>query len=140
MTLKDIEYQILDHFVEHLENNGLTHNLYSLSINQLFIDQLNSRYNTANSLDDAYKASDKCLANEWIEIQSKTLDRKRYNNLGITKKGIGVIRSKRKADEQKASRSFLKKTSDYIEDHKGLFILLSFIATLIALFLRFGAK
>lgn len=138
--MKDIEYQILEHFVEHLEANGLTNRLYSVSISQAFVDKLNSRYGTCHSLEELLKANDKCLANEWIELQSKTLDRQRHSNLGITQKGIGVVRSKRLSIEQKASRSLLKKTSDYIEDHKGLFILFSFIVTLVALFLRFGDK
>jgi len=56
--------------------------------------------------------------------------------LNITPKGLGVARSKQKSDELKASRSFLKKVSDYIEDHKGLFIALASLFGLVTLTIK----
>ena len=48
----------------------------------------------------------------------------KYGRLGITPKGLGAARSKKKSEELKANKSMLKKVSDAIEDHKGILIFL----------------
>lgn len=122
--------------VDLLEDKGVTHRLEMFSINESLLSELNQKFSTQFSLHDFEKAADKCLAHEWIEKITKELAANKYNNLGITQKGIGVARSKRKADQLKASRNILKKASDYVEEHKGIFILLGSIIGLTMLGLK----
>jgi hypothetical protein len=84
------------------------------------------------------KAVDKCIANEWLAHRSIG---EKYKYLGITPKGVGAARSKARSEEIKRSRTPIKKASDYIEDHKGLFVFLGFliaVATFASKF--FGVK
>ena len=127
---------LLYFMVDLLEEKGVTHKLEMFTINESLLSKVNQKFNTQFSLPDFEKAADKCLAHEWIEKITKDLAINKYNNLGITQKGIGVARSKRKADELKANRNFLKKASDYVEEHKGLFILLGSIIGLTMLGLK----
>jgi|TARA_R110002050_G_scaffold268584_2_gene410725 hypothetical protein len=122
------EFKILSFIVEHMESTGSTSKLVHLSIDQSFTDKLNSRFKENFTLQEIEKAADKCLAHEWLKHTA--LGDGKYGCIGITAKGVGVARSKERAAELKASRSWLKKTSDYIEDHKGILI---FLGSLIAL-------
>jgi hypothetical protein len=121
------EFKILSNIIAYMETNGATSKTVTLSIDQDLTDEINTEHKTHYTLDDLQRAAAKCLAHEWIERTS--LDRM-YTNLRITPKGIGVAQSKAKSDELKASRSWLKKTSDYIEDHKGLFVVFGFLLAL----------
>ncbi len=130
------EFKILTNVINFMESNGSTYKVVTFSIDQDLANEINSKHGTKYSVQVLEKAADKCIAHEWIERRS--LDGK-YDNLGITPKGIGAARSKTKAEELKASRSRLKKISDYIEDHKGLFVALGLIvalATFASKFLR----
>ncbi|KPC54572.1 hypothetical protein [Amantichitinum ursilacus] len=118
------EFKILTNIIDYMETNGVTAKLVTFDVDQALADEINSKYGTAYSITDLEKAADKCIANEWIEHRSLG---KRLRHLGITLKGVGAARSKARAEEIKASRSCLKKCSDYIEDHKGLFIFFGFL-------------
>lgn len=118
------EFKILADIIDFMESNSVTAQTVSFSVDQELVDQINSRHGTAYSVRDLEKATDKCIAYEWIARRS--LDRK-YSSLCITTKGVGAARSRQRAEELKASRSWLKKTSDYIEDHKGLFVVMGFL-------------
>ena len=121
------EFKIMGNIIAYMEKNGLNYEAVTFSIDQELADEINTKHNTNYTVNDLQIAANKCLAHEWI--QRLSLDRE-HTNLRITPKGIGATRSKAKADEQKASRSRLKKTSDYIEDHKGLFVVLGFLLAL----------
>lgn len=121
------EFKIMGNCIAFMEANGATYKTVTFSIDQELADEINAKHNINYTINDLQKATDKCLAHEWIERLS--LDRE-YTNLRITPKGIGATRSKAKSEELKASRSCLKKTSDYIDDHKGLFVVLGFLLTL----------
>lgn len=84
-------------------------------------------HGTSYTISDLEKAVDKCVANEWVAHRSLG---DKYRSLGITTKGVGAVRSRARAEEIKASRTWLKKSSDYIEDHKGLFVFLGFLIAL----------
>lgn len=105
-----------------MESTGSTYKLVSFSVDQDFVEEINKDNKTSYTLPDLEKAADKCLAHEWIAHTA--MGAGKYGHLGITPKGIGAARSKKKAEELKASRSFLKKASDVIEDHKGILIFL----------------
>lgn len=118
------EYKILNNIIDYMESTGSDYKLVTVSIDQKLVDEINNKHETKFSLNELEKAADICLAHEWLKHMF--ISGSKYNSLGITLKGIGVARSKKKAEELKKSRSILKKTSDYIEEHKGLFIVLGF--------------
>lgn len=123
-----LEFKILNNIIDYMESTGSTYKTVILSIDQKLVDELNSEDGTSYTLLELEKATDKCLAHEWLK--HTYMGAGKYVDLSITPKGIGAARSKRKAEELKASRSWLKKISDYIEDHKGLFVVLGFLLAL----------
>ncbi|MFG0834291.1 hypothetical protein ACF8OI_12240 [Aeromonas bivalvium] len=122
------EFSILNNILKFMESNGVTYKLVEISIDQDLVDEINNVNKRSYTLEELQKATDKCLAHEWLK--HSCLGGDRYSHLQITPKGVGAARSKQKSDELKASRSFLKKASDYIDDHKGLFIVLGFLLAL----------
>ncbi len=132
------EFKILNHVIDYMESTGSTYKIVMFSVDQELVDQVNTDNKTSYSLSELEKATDKCLAQEWLE--HATLGSGRYGSLRITPKGVGAARSKRKSEEQKANRSVLKKASDYVEEHKGLFVVLGFLIALLTFSLNlFGA-
>ncbi len=132
------EFKILANIITFMEANGVTAQNVRFEVDQKLADEINLKHSTKYTVPDLEKAVDKCIANEWIK--HSTLGEK-YKYLSLTAKGVGAARSKVKSEEVKMSRTPLKKASDYIEDHKGLFAFITLIiafATLLARFL--GAK
>ena len=127
--------KILNHVIDYMESTGSTSKLVTLSVDQELLEEINAENKTSYTLSELEKATDKCLAHEWLEHTS--LGGKKYGHLRITPKGVGAARSKRKSEEKKASRSFFKKASDYVEDHKGLFVVLGFLLALATFSLKF---
>ena len=60
----------------------------------------------------------------------------KYGQLGLTTTGLGVVRSRQRKAEALANRISLKKVSDYIEDHKGLFVALGAAIAVAGLLLK----
>ncbi|ASJ23634.1 hypothetical protein [Laribacter hongkongensis] len=118
------EFKILANIIDFMEANGNTAKEVIFSVDKQFADEINRKHGSNYSISDLEKAVDKCIANEWIEYRALG---QKYGHLGITTRGIGVARSRARAEEIKASRTWLKKVSDYIEDHKGLFLVLGFL-------------
>lgn len=116
------EFKILNSVIDYMEATGSTYKLVSFSVDQNLVEKINKNSKTNYTLTDLEKATDKCLAHEWLAHTATGSGK--YGHLGITQKGIGAARSKKKAEELKANRSFLKKVSDAIEDHKGISVLL----------------
>lgn len=132
------EFKILASIIDFMEANGVTAKEVTFSADQQLADEINSKYGTCYSVGDVEKLVDKCIANEWVTHQALG---EKYKHLGITTKGIGAARSRARTEEIKASRTVLKKASDYIEDHKGLFLVLSFLVALATLSSKFfGVK
>jgi hypothetical protein len=121
------EFKILANIIDFMEANGATAKVVTFAVDQQLADEINARYGTTYSVRDLEKAVDKCVANDWVTHRALG---EKYKYLGITTKGVGAARSRARAEEIKASRTWLKKASDYIEDHKGLFVVLGFLVTL----------
>lgn len=128
------EFKILSNILDYMESNGTTYKLVEVSITEELVIEINEANKTSFTLADLQKGADKCLAHEWLKHSYMGTDK--YSNLNITPKGVGAARSKQKSDELKASCSFLKKVSDYIEDHKGLFIALASLFGLVTLTIK----
>lgn len=115
------EEEILVVFVEEMESRGESRKLIRLDIGESMVEKINARKGSQIDLEQLHKYADICLANEWLE---HTVMGGKYGSLSITTTGLGVVRSRQRKTEVLANRSLLKRFSDYIEDHKGLFILL----------------
>lgn len=122
-----LELKIIANVIAYMETQGVTAKVVTFDVDQKLADEINSRHGANYSVSDLEKAVDKCVANEWIAHRSLG---EKYKYLGITPKGVGAARSRARAEEIKASRTRLKKVSDYIEDHKGLFMVLGFLVAL----------
>jgi hypothetical protein len=132
------EFKLLNNIIDYMESTGSTYKLVSLAINEELVGEINNGNDTKYSLSELEKAADKCLAHEWLTHLN--MGGGKYNSLQITPKGVGAARSKRKSDELKASRSWLKKLSDIIEDHKGLLIFLAAALALATFVLKLLGK
>lgn len=128
------EFDILALFVDEMESEGVSRKLIRLSVDDAFVGRLSDKLGMAISLEPIQRLVDRCLANEWLEHTS--LGTGKYGFLAITATGLGVVRSKQKSEEVKRSRSNLKKLSDAIEDHKGLFIALGALLALATVALK----
>lgn len=132
------EFKIIANVIDFMEANGITANMVTFEVDQKLVDDINAKYETNYSVPDLEKSVDKCIANEWITRRSMS---DKYKFLNITKKGLGAARSRARAEEIKASRTRLKKVSDYIEDHKGLFVFLSILIAIATFASKFmGSK
>ena len=130
---KDIKEYIFDFlkiFFDGMQNEGVNHKIYRKDIDENFVMIINSNIKGDLSLNECEKLADICLANEWLE---HTVMGGKYGQLRLTTAGFGVVKSKQVQKESREKRSLLKKTSDYVNDHSGVFILLSFAVSLFSL-------
>jgi hypothetical protein len=128
------EEDILRAFVEEMETRGENRKQVRLDVNDSMVEKINSTKGTNIDLEQLYKLADRCLANEWIE--HTVMGGGRYALLSITTTGLGVVRSRRREEETLAKRTQLKKVSDYIEDHKGLFLALGAAIAVLGLLMK----
>ncbi|MFT5298201.1 MAG: hypothetical protein ACI9YH_004248 [Colwellia sp.] len=125
---------ILSSVLKIMESTGTPINATRISIDEHLVRSINEDNKTDYTLDEIKKATDKCLAHEWLETTGAG---SKYLFLQVTSKGLAVASSKKKAFEQKKSRTLAKKVSDYIEDHKGWFLLLGFLVTLATFLIKY---
>lgn len=121
-----------------MENEGINRKLVSFNIDEELVNEIYETTGIQYSINELESATDKCLAHEWIDHSSIG---EKYHSLRITEKGVGIVRSKRRQEADKKNRSVIKKISDYIEEHKGIFIFLAFTIALTSLLLKvYGEK
>lgn len=128
------EEDILRVFVEEMETRGESRKLVRLDVNDSMVEKINSAKGTNIGLEQLRKLADKCLANEWLEHTVMGLGK--YGHLSLTTTGLGVVRSRQRKEEVLAKRTWWKKASDYIEDHKGLFLALGAAIAVAGLLLK----
>lgn len=136
MNKNTSEEDILEVFVEEMESRGESRKLIRLDIDESMVERVNARKGSSIDLGQLHKYADICLANEWLE---HTVLGGKYGSLSITTTGLGVVRSRQRKAEILANRSLLKRFSDYIEDHKGLFILLGAAIAIAGLLIKLFA-
>lgn len=129
-----LEFKLLYNVIDYMESNGLTYKMVQLTVNKELTEEINKTSEKSYSIQELERAADICFAHDWLE--QTVLGAGKYAMLKITPKGVGAARSKRRAEQERAARGILKKTSDYIEDHKGLFIILGFLLGLATLSLK----
>ncbi|ADJ29243.1 hypothetical protein [Nitrosococcus watsonii] len=128
------EFHVLEVFVDEMEAQGRSKNLVRLNLDETFAKRVSERLGDSISLDTIHELADRCLANEWLE--PKVMGGGNYGGLELTTTGFGVVRSRQRKEQQLAERSLLKRASDYIEDHKGLFVAFAAAIGLIGILIR----
>jgi len=136
MNRNTSEEDILMLFVEEMENRGESRKLIRLDIDESMLERINAQKGSKIDLAQLHKYADICLANEWLE---HTVMGGKYGSLSITTTGLGVVRSWQRKAEALKNRSLIKKFSDFIEDHKGLFILLGAAIAIAGLLIKLFA-
>ncbi len=132
--IKEItEFDILELYVLEMESEGANRNLVRISVDECMVSALRDKFGIEVTLENLYKLADICLANEWLEHRVMA---GKYGQLGLTTTGLGVVRSRQRKAEVLANRTALKKASDYIEDHKGLFVALGAVVAVAGLLLK----
>ena len=129
------EFDFLDIFYQAMLKEGVKHNLIRITLDHRTIEDIYETTSYSATEDEIQKLIDICLANNWLE--QKTIGVGQYNNLQLTTTGLGVVTSKRRQKENENQKTFMKKTSEYIEDHKGLFLLFGFIIAAAGLILNY---
>ena len=134
------EVDLLNEFVIEMERVGQSKNLVFLNVDETMANSVASKLKIDANIQKLEHLADRCLANEWL--QRTGLGGNPYSSLSITATGLGIVRSTQKKQEALANRSRLKKCSDYIEDHKGLFLAFGAFLTILsmALSIIFGGK
>ena len=127
------EFDLLSIFVREMESHGVSHKLIRIDIDDALVAQMGAFLFIKVSLEEMQRLADKCFANEWLEHAYMGAQ---YGGLQLTTSGFGVVRSKQRKQESLAKRSIAKKTSDYVEDHKGLVIVLGILIGAAGLFIR----
>jgi hypothetical protein len=128
------EFDFLDIFFQKMLREGKTYNLIHLSVNASMVEHVYDETKISVTENDLQRVANFCIANNWVKQTTVT---SQYGGLQLTTTGVGIVKSKQKQKELLKNRSIMKKTSDYIEDHKGLFILLGFILALATLLLKY---
>ena len=118
MNKKVSEEDILEVFVEKMKAEGLTLNSVTLNVDNSMVDKINNAKETNIDLEQLHELAKRCIANEWI-IRLET--NRSYNCFQLSTKGLGVINSRQIKEGILTKRTWLKKASDYIKDHEGLF-------------------
>lgn len=128
------EFDILEVFTQEMDAKGVNRKFIQFDIDEKMAEKISMNYKSPMSIDEVKKLADKCLANEWLE--HTTIGTGQYGHLNLTTTGVGVIRSRQRKNEMLSQRSFLKKTSDFIEDHKGIFIAIGSAIALTSLIIK----
>ena len=127
------EFDILELYADEMESEGANRNLIRISVDEYMASALSDKFGVEVTLENLQRLADMCLANEWLEHRVMA---GKYGQLGLTTTGLGVVRSRQRKKEALANRTSLKKASDYIEDHKGLFVALGAAVAVAGLLLK----
>ena len=122
------EYDILNTYTEEMERQGTVRVALRMNIDEAMVTAIEKRIGKPLSLESLHRMADRCVANEWL--QHGCIGVGRYEHLQLTESGFGVARSRQRQDEARRKRSAMKKLSDYVEEHKGLFVALGFLIAL----------
>ena len=112
------EYDFLFLFYQQMLALGQSHNLIRLSVNARMVEEIYEKSKIPVNENELQDVADICLANRWIE--RTTMGGDQYCNFLLTTAGFGVVKSKLKQTELLANRTFFKKASDSIVEHKGI--------------------
>lgn len=121
------EFDLLAECLAQMEQQGINHKLMSINFDHKTLQELNHQSGTNTTLEELHKLVDKCLANSWLE---HTVMGAKYNELSLTATGFGAAKSRRRRAEVLGQLSTTKRMSDYVVDHRGLFMVFGFLLAL----------
>lgn len=127
--------RILSYFIEAMEENGVKHHLISVDFDDATLSSIQEKYHVTIDSNNKSSVLNKLLSHEYI--QYSYFGGQEYFGIQITSKGVGVINSIKAKEEQLEKRSFFKKISDGIENHKGLATFVGAMIAIITLILKF---
>lgn len=130
---KVAEIDVLTLYVDEMERRGVKYDLVEISVDEAMAIALEKKLGVSTDLECLRKLADRCLANQWLE--HRVMGGK-YHHIGISSTGFGVVRSHQRKQAILAQRTRLKKISDFIEEHKGLFVLIGAAITLSGVLVR----
>jgi hypothetical protein len=128
------EFNLLEIYVKEMERLGETRKNVYLDVDDSIATQIGKAICAKVTLEQVQCLADRCLANECLE--HNFVGSGKYGQLSLTATGFGIVRSIQRKEEALVNRTFLKKASDYIEDHKGLFVALTVAIALAGLLLK----
>jgi hypothetical protein len=76
------EYNLLEIYVEEMEQRGETRNLIRLNVDDTMATRLSSKTGEKVSLKQIQRLADRCLANEWLEYTA--IGAGKYGHLALT--------------------------------------------------------
>jgi hypothetical protein len=135
-TKKFDEYDFLNLFYEEMLAQGQAYNLIRLSANARMVENIYEKMGILITENELQQVADICLANSWV--QHTVMGVGKYGYLQLTSTGFGVAKSKKMQSEILSKKSFFRKTSDYIVEHKGWFIFLGFIVAVLGLIIKYN--
>lgn len=128
------EYHLLMHYASLAEAKGLPALNMEFAVDESDVSDINSQYKQRYILSDLYSAVDICYANSWLTSAGSYQNK--YSFIRFTHDGFYVGKSKLAQEQHKSSRTPFKKFSDYIIDHKGFFVFITFVVGVITVSLR----
>jgi len=128
------EKAILSYFVNEMESKGLTKNSVLITFSDAVLQEINNNYSTSLNDENLDTYINKLLASE--HIKQRCMSGCKNSNLQITSKGVAVITSLRAKEELLQNRTFLKRVSDFIDNHKGIISLIAIVLALVSFVLR----
>lgn len=128
------EYDFLGLFYKEMLSKGHAQNLIRLPIDARLVEKIYDNSQNSVTENELQNLADICLANGWVNHAAIGA---KYGNLQLTTSGFSVFKSKQRQLELLNNRSLLKKASDYIEEHKGLFVLLGFVVTVVGIAIKY---
>ena len=126
------EFDFLDLFYQEMIKNGDSYKSTRLTVNNKLVEEIYENHQVSLTLDELKKLANLSKANDWLDYDAMC---ECCYKLSIS--GLGVVKSKRLQKEQYKKRSLLKKLSDSIEEHKGLFVLLGVVIAFAVLLIRY---
>jgi len=126
------EFDFLDLFYQEMIKNGDSYKSTRLTVNNKLVEEIYENHQVSLTLDELKKLANLSKANDWIDYGAMCGC---CYKLSIS--GLGVVKSKRLQKEQYKKRSLLKKLSDSIEEHNGLFVLLGVVIAFAVLLIRY---
>ena len=133
---ESLEMMILNSIYDEMQEDGVNNRQVHQIIDNDMLERINRKNTTSFTFDNLEKASNSCLANQWIKPAFMGAE---YLPVNLTDHGQNIVLQYNKKHQEEIDKTFLKKISDKIEYHKGIDILLTRTLSIIAIVLSLYA-
>lgn len=128
------EFDLLDVFYAEMLEKGEPHHLVRMSVDSEMAGRIAEERGIWVEEEQLQELAGRCLANKWLS--HTTMGGGKYSDLQLTTQGYGVAKSKREQKKIAEEKGRLKKISEYIEEHRGLFIFLGTLVAIVGLLIK----